>query len=98
MLNTNHPTARKHADMPDASKDYESSSQSYNEIIRNVAKRDGGVILNDVGAHILSGVAAGSFTLSELVLDDGLHLSERGHDIYLDFLSPLVVAAIRANA
>jgi len=33
-----------------------------------------------------------------MLLDDGLHLSEGGHDAYFDFLSARVTAAIMAAA
>lgn len=98
MLNTNHPTTRTITNMDGATKTYEASNQRYNAIIREVAARDGSLILNDIDAHARSLVGPGNEKLAGLLQEDGLHLSERGHDMYFEFLSPLVASAIRASA
>lgn len=98
MLNTNHPTTRTHDDMPGIQKTFEMSNQGYNEIIRSVARADGELVLNDMGDHFARLVATGERDLAGMLLDDGLHLSEDGHDAYFDFLSARVAAAIMAAA
>lgn len=98
ILNTNHPTTRTHDTMPSAQKTFEASNQQYNQIIRSVAKHDGQVVLNDIGEHFDTLLSRGGGDLAEMLLADGLHLSERGHDAYFDFLSARVASAIRAAA
>lgn len=98
ILNTNHPTTRTQDTMTGAQKTFEASSQRYNQIIRSVAKDDGHVVLNDIGEHFGAILASGENDLAEMLLSDGLHLSERGHDAYFDFLATRVASAITAAA
>jgi lysophospholipase L1-like esterase len=95
MLNTNHPTTRTTAPMPGTELTYEASNQQYNKVIRDVGAADGSLILNDIGAHLAAKAASGALDAKRLVLADGLHLSELGHDEYLEFLTPVVAEAIR---
>lgn len=91
ILNTNHPTTRNQAVMPGTSITYEESNRNYNRAIRAVAARLAQrVDLNDVERHIDGLIERGDVRREDVVLPDGLHLSERGHDIYLSLLRPLV--------
>src|SRR5439155_22474528 len=67
VLHTNHSTAK--------GEPYDTDSRAYNARIRDVAGARPNVVLVDVEA----GVEAGSAHL----LDDGIHLSVHGHDVYL---------------
>lgn len=96
VLNTNHPTTRDTGPFPGTNRTYEQSNRAYNRIIRRVAKsRPGHLSLNDVEKHFLRQVRTNKQQLSELLLDDQLHLSEAGHDAYYRITEPLVEHAVR---
>lgn len=98
MLNTNHPTTRDAAPMPHAAMTYETSNRRYNDIVREVAAADGeGVLLNDVHARFAELIGDDPGALARLVLEDGLHLSEAGHDAYFEFLAPAASKAVEAT-
>lgn len=94
FLNTNHPTSRDTDIMLHTDITYEQSNQRYNQALRAIAPELGDdVIFQDVGKHF-SDLIAGGAELKSLLLDDGLHLSELGHDHYLDFIAPNVISAL----
>jgi lysophospholipase L1-like esterase len=92
ILNTNHPTTRTREKLPFTAITYQESNKRYNEVIRRVAQEWGNsVLLNDVEIHFIEMIESGKVqTLEELLLDDGLHLSERGHQIYYDAVEPMI--------
>lgn len=94
LLNTNHPTTRDVHHFPHYPATYESGNRRYNQIIRDVAARDNKIVLTDIEAAFLQRTRAGT-PLASLLLADGLHLSEAGHDLYLDLLAPPVLVAAR---
>jgi lysophospholipase L1-like esterase len=95
LLNTNHPTLRDREIMPHTNVTYESSNQRYNELIREVARNAGhAVILNDIERAFLRYTGGRKEMLAELVMEDGLHLSVTGHDIYFDEIKPKLVEAL----
>lgn len=94
LLNTNHPTTRDMVNYPHYPATYEAGNRRYNQIIREVAARDGQVVLTDIEVAFLERTSAGT-PLASLLLSDGLHLSEAGHDLYLELLAEPVLAAAR---
>jgi len=91
LLNTNHPTSRDRDPIPKCDFTYEASNRAYNAVIRELAlAREGAVILNDVEREVGAVCERGEARLEDLLLDDGLHLSERGHDIYYRLVAPVV--------
>ena len=79
---TNHPTLKteNHAFFPES---YQKSNQRYNELIREVANSEQAELID----HELfweEQLASGE-ELNKLLLKDGIHLSERGHELYLKF-------------
>jgi acyl-CoA thioesterase-1 len=92
LLNTNHPTARGDAQMPFTDLTYEASNRRYNELIRDAAARLDSevIILNDLERAFLDAIDGSDARRSELVLADGLHLSEAGHDLYFDVVYPVL--------
>ena len=96
ILNTNHPTIRTVETMPGTTKTFEWQNQRYNEIIRKVAA-DGPdwLELHDVEALWLEQIARTGAELDTYVLEDGLHLSEAGHDLYFDVTWPRIEDVIR---
>jgi lysophospholipase L1-like esterase len=91
VLNTNHPTIRADEELAGTGKTYQQWNEVYNDLIRSTAAKAGAdVILNDVAAAWAEQLAAGPLTLGELLLHDGLHLSEAGHDLYYNIAEPVV--------
>jgi lysophospholipase L1-like esterase len=88
LLGTNHPTTRDREPMAGTISTYESCNRRYNELIRDVAAtRSPSVELVDHEAAWRDALARGS-SLASLVLEDGLHLSEAGHDLYYETSAP----------
>jgi acyl-CoA thioesterase I len=97
LLNTNHPTTRDAAPFNHFPETYEAGNRRYNDIIRTIAARDTRLVLTDIEAVFRAQIARGG-VLANLLLDDGLHLSEAGHDVYLEALTLPALAAIRQSA
>jgi lysophospholipase L1-like esterase len=100
FLNTNHPTTRTADRFPNTSKTYEESNREYNAIIRRVAAENGAdlVQLNDVERAFNAHLDGGTCRLGELLLEDGLHLTARGHEIYFDLIALALETALRRVA
>lgn len=84
FLNTNHQTTRlnnfKFIDLS-----YQKSNSDYNKIIRKVAVQEN-VILVDIENEILKYSKEDNFKLKDIVLDDKLHLSQLGHELYFKII------------
>jgi hypothetical protein len=81
--------------LPNVEHTYEDSNRRYNQLIRDVAARTN-VTLVDVEKYLDSVIASGQTSTSDLVLDDGLHLSEKGHNRYfLAYIDPIAEATQR---
>ncbi|WP_259781270.1 SGNH/GDSL hydrolase family protein [Aestuariispira ectoiniformans] len=95
ILNTNHPTTLTDKILA-GGEAYESGNKRYNEIIREVARKEGAdVWLNDMESHFRSHIAETDDGVAGHVLDDGLHLSIKGHDLYYNCVAPLLEKVIR---
>ena len=94
LLNTNHPTMRNRETIPNTDITFEQSNKTYNAAIRALADevRDT-VIFNDMERYF-EALIAGGVLLDDLLLDDFLHLSEHGHDRYLEFIGPKAQAVL----
>jgi len=97
LLNTNHPTTRDQTPFAYYEATYEDGNRRYSEIIRQVAAEAGEVTLTDM-ADVFARSVSPDRPLASLLLADGLHLSQAGHDVYLEALTPPVLAAARAAA
>jgi lysophospholipase L1-like esterase len=98
FLNTNHPTPINIAENW-APRSYQESNARYNTIIRSVCDRlatNLPVALIDVEKAWLKRLDSG-VDLNDLVLDDGLHLSEKGHQIYRNVVVSKVVQTVTEN-
>jgi acyl-CoA thioesterase I len=93
LLNTNHPTPRT-AKYEFLDRSYEDGNRRYNALIRAVAGSRSDVELIDVESACLSAIAEGKTSLDRLVLSDGLHLSDTGHDLYFQIVAPRVLKAV----
>lgn len=91
VLHTNHPTTRTKQEMAGSGKTYQQWNDAYNALIRAVAIEAGeDVLLNDIAAAWANRLAAGRHSVTDLVLQDGLHLSEAGHNLYCELVEPVV--------
>lgn len=95
LLHTNHPSGRDRKQMPFSKVTYEQQNRKYNEIIRAVARRKSErVKLIDIEEYFRQHISAMSKPLGSLLLDDLLHLSVRGHDIYYRSVLPRLEQAV----
>lgn len=99
ILNSNHSTTRSKDLMPNSSVTYEASNEQYNVLIREVAREQeahGDVIFNDINSLLKLHLGETRQPLSDFLLSDGLHLSERGHSFYFDKIYPVIRQAARS--
>ena len=94
FLNTNHPTTLDEEAFPHTNITYQQSNESYNQAVRELSQ-DMDVVFNDVEQYFWDCVGQELEKLKELLLpSDQLHLSKKGHDLYLDYTYPRVEAAV----
>jgi len=85
MLNTNHPTPRNE-NFKYKNCSYQDSNLEYNQLIREVLSERNEVILNDVEKYMFDLIVREKLDIDEIVLEDKLHLSLKGHQIYFDLI------------
>jgi lysophospholipase L1-like esterase len=96
FVNNNHPTTRCIQVMPNTDITYEQSNQRYCAELRELVKElPAPVVFHDVHRHFTNLVEAGEEKLEDLLLEDGLHLSARGHDVYYRLMAPPVIEAAK---
>ncbi len=93
IMPTNHTTTRTTERMQHTALTYEESNREYNAIIRKVAASQK-VELVDMEAIFTQHVAGSRARAQELLHEDGLHLSVKGHDLYYKTLRPVVESAL----
>lgn len=94
-LHTNHPTTRD-ALLPNVRLTYQEQNAHYNMIIRDIAKAQD-VALVDIEAAWFERIEARKCELADLLLSDGLHLSEPGHDLYFELVWPALEEELLAQ-
>jgi lysophospholipase L1-like esterase len=92
LLGVNHPSARTASTLPHAAITYDQSNRQYNAITRVVA-RTKNVELVDMERSVDAAVQEGA-ALGDFMLEDQLHLSLKGHDIYFAEFEPAVARAV----
>lgn len=92
-LGTNHPTTRAEGVMGGSEINYEENNAVYAEIVRAVARAKQTVLV-DIRKHIEDTIPAAE--IGSLLLEDRLHLSRKGHDVYYAFYREPVLSAVRA--
>jgi acyl-CoA thioesterase-1 len=98
FLHTNHFSARM-SPMPNTDLTYEEANRAYNDVIRRVAAdMPNAVELTDIEAVWREHLDGDEDRRVEYVLDDHLHLSVPGHDLYFESVAPRLVAAVRRIA
>lgn len=84
ILRTNHPSPRQKI-MSNTQITYAQSNADYNLIIRKVAREDENVKFVDIEKVFIDYCKSGrGIDLKDLVLPDEIHLSKKGHEIYLE--------------
>jgi len=87
ILNNNHPTSRNKEIFPHSNLTYQKSNEEYSQIIRELAlELNSKITFNDIEVHFNEKLAQGH-NIEDYLLSDQLHLSEKGHQVYYDFLS-----------
>jgi len=90
ILNNNHPTSRIKDVFPNTNITYQDSNEEYNQIIRQLAHElDNEIIFNDVEEFFNKNLKKDE-DVDKYLLSDQLHLSENGHRLYYDYLSPII--------
>jgi lysophospholipase L1-like esterase len=94
FLNSNHPTTRTKIYLPHSSYTYEDRNIMYNEIVREVTKKysQKGVCFFDINKVFIDKIPKEK--LHEYLLEDEIHLSEKGHNFYFDHLYPFIKGEI----
>ena len=88
FLHTNHPTTRTKIKFPCSNVTYEDSNKKYNSIIRSVAtERSEEIHFTDIERLISEITGDYEEAIAKTLLQDELHLSRHGHDLYFDFVS-----------
>lgn len=94
LLQTNHPTLRTYS-FPHMDRCYERGNQEYNEIIRETSTMREFCTLNDIEEKLRQKISDES-DLEKYLLEDDLHLSEAGHDLYYELVKPPLFDLLRS--
>ena len=95
LLNNNHPITKKFQHKSAIS--FDESSREYNEIIRDVARNyENKVEFTDFEKIFDNKTEKEEEALSKYLLEDGIHLSRRGHDLYYESISSKIVKAVKS--
>lgn len=94
FLGTNHPS-EKVATSPHP-QSYQQMNAEYNKIIRKVASLKK-VILIDHERYWHTAFESSNYSLHQLVLPDGIHLSEQGHVIYANCACSIMINALQKH-
>ena len=95
ILGTTHPTTRTKLKLPHAEHTYEDANRAYNAIIRQVGAAKV-TMLADAEAAFDAAVNGGQAAYGDFLLGDQLHLSKRGHDLYLENNLPILAHAVES--
>ncbi len=96
FINTNHPTTRNKK-FSYVDKSFEESNKEYNDIIRRVASNYNETVLTDMEQNVNSYCHQNGLEIFQTLLDDQLHLSLLGHDIYFQSIFPVLKEYIENN-
>ena len=96
FVHTNHPTLRNKEHMLFAEIAYQDSNAMYNRVIRETVRQlPENVTLIDIELAFHKKMESKGYSLQQLLLPDNLHLSELGHDVYVEVVGSALVARIR---
>lgn len=92
FISTNHPTLKTQPFSHFPKITYQQSNESYNKVIRHVARQTKCILIDHERKwknELKKGVQ-----LKNLLLKDGIHLSNEGHDLYFSYVMPLIDSEI----
>ena len=95
FLGTNHPSLKKNFNTrPDLS--HYQVNERYNNIIREVERENKNInlVLIDNEKRINNEIKTNNNSLSDYLLNDGIHLSKMGHSVYFDNVSKIIKSII----
>ena len=96
FMHTNHPTLRNNEKMMFAGITYQYSNAMYNRLIRDTVRQlPDNVTLIDIESAFHKKMESKEYNLQQLLLPDNLHLSELGHDVYVEVVGPELLGRIR---
>ena len=94
FLNNNHPTTRSTQPMKPSSLCFEQSNKAYNQAIRELAQSlPDFVEFQDIEARFQE-IVGPDGDVGPYLLADGLHLSEKGHQVYFEIMAPILKRAV----
>lgn len=96
ILHTNHPTGLDKEIMTNSTITYQESNALYNTAIRELVDSMNlpELSLIDVEREFNKVIGEGEARVEDFVLNDMLHLSEKGHDLYYKVTGPQIRAAV----
>jgi acyl-CoA thioesterase I len=92
FLNTNHPT-NKLISFGNFNRPHQHGNKEYNSIIRKIAYNDQEIQLIDIEKEFFQHIENG-IPISELLLNDGIHLNTKGHQLYYEIAYPFFEKAL----
>ena len=92
LLNTNHPT-NKIISVGGEKVPHQKFNEEYNVVVREVAHEHTDVILIDMENVFLDALKT-DLKITDLLLSDGIHLSEHGHQFYFCEIYPFIKGAL----
>lgn len=96
FLHTNHPTRNNKEVFANTKITYECSNRLYNQIIRELGASDKKrIVLHDMEEYFDNYVKNGKGDLNDLLLNDGLHLNSKGHDLYYKIITPQLIKSLK---
>ena len=96
VVNTNHPTP-KNSKFEYANLSYEESNCLYNEALREISRTSDNFVLNDMNKKIQKFLSNNNLIAEDIVLKDGIHLNQFGHELYFDFTSKVMEDLIKKS-
>ena len=83
IVNNNHPT--NVGLLRNLNIDYDDWSRKYNQLIREIFQNSKDDIhFNDIEKKINKSMVKNNYLIKDFLMDDGLHLSTTGHDLYYE--------------
>ncbi|MDC1497055.1 SGNH/GDSL hydrolase family protein [Pelagibacteraceae bacterium] len=94
LLNNNHPTSRTKVFMPGTDKTFEDSNKEYSLAVNEVCSKLGPhVRFQNIYQSFKDVLSETKLDITDFLLEDGLHLNERGHEVYYSLMRPLIISA-----
>lgn len=92
VLNSNHPTTRTHQILPNSTQTFEERNEAYYQRLKSFALSKKDVYFFDINKIFKEACKSQkSNCLSEYLLNDEIHLSKKGHDLYFKSFKEFIV-------